>query len=74
MARGLRGRLDRIENNAQAAVGDARQLIAFARGLIEELGDGIDVELVKTPGVSLLDFFRGDVETLPFKLRIKIDE
>lgn len=47
--RGLRGRLDRLEANAHATMGAARSEMAEAvdllRGFLEELEDGITIQL-----------------------------
>ena len=76
--RGLRARLDRLEGNAHQTMNTAQGAISGVReaaeGLIEELQDGIDVELVRKPGASVFDFFQGKCDTLPFKLRIVVEE
>jgi hypothetical protein len=71
---GLRARLDRIENNAHSTMGEAKQMIAFAKGLIEEIGDGVDIELVREGEDTIMDFIQGKTNVLPFRLRLKIDE
>lgn len=47
MARGLRARLDRLEGNAHATMGDARELISFAKevlaGIEEDLDDSDEI-------------------------------
>ena len=75
---GLRGRLDRLEGNAHATMGTAKDSINLVReavlGLLDELQDGIDIEIIKRPGASLMDFFQGKTDTLPFSLRIVVKE
>jgi hypothetical protein len=76
--RGLRARLDRLEGNAHATMNTAQGAISGVReaaeGLLEELQDGIDIELVRKPGASLMDFIQGKADALPFSLRIVIKE
>ena len=75
---GLRGRLDRLEGNAHATMNTAQGTIHALReaalGLLEELQDGVEIEIVKKPGVSLMDFIQGKSDTLPFSLRVTIAE
>jgi hypothetical protein len=53
-------------------MGDARQLIAFARELLGEMEDGIDIEIVKTADGSIIDFLSGKAgAVLPFAVRVK---
>ena len=58
-------------NVAKREITDAGDLF---QGFIEELEDGVDVELERGGDATILDFLRGDADTLPIKLRIKIDE
>jgi len=69
MARGLRARLNRIEGNAHATMNAAKREISDAgdliAGLIEELQDGVKLELEiggKTLPVSLKIVLREDDE------------
>jgi hypothetical protein len=75
---GLRGRLDRLEGNAHQTMNTAQNSVVLVReaalGFLEELQDGIRLELVKDPGTNLMDFFTGKVDKLPFSVRIVIDE
>ena len=75
---GLRGRLDRLESNAHATINTAQVTIHALReaalGLLEELQDGVEIEIVKRPDASLVDFFQGRSDVLPFSLRIVIKE
>ena len=74
----LRNRLDRIENSAQSTMFNARQLIAWVReageAFVEDLSDGVRVEVIKEGDATLFDFFQGKVNVLPFKLRLVISE
>ena len=73
---GLRGRLDRLEGNAHATMGQAQFTLAAIReaalGLLEELQDGVTIEVKKTG--NLMDFFNGKMDTLPLSLRIVPEE
>ncbi len=68
---GLRDRLDRLESNAHETMNTVREAVL---GLLDELQDGVDIEIVRKPGASLLDFFQGKTDVLPFSVRIIIDE
>lgn len=69
---GLRGRLDRLEGNAHATMGQAQGTIAAIReaavGLLEDLQDGVTIEIRRTG--SIMDFFQGKTDVLPLSLRI----
>jgi|GEM_PF-1662592 len=73
---GLRGRLDRLENDAHATMGQAQFTLTAIReaalGLLEELQDGVTIEVKKTG--NLMDFFSGKTDTLPLSLRIVPEE
>ena len=75
---GLKARLDRLEGNAHQTMNTAQGSIVLVReaalGFLEELQDGVRVELVKDPNVSIMDFFTGKTQTLPFSVRIVVDE
>ena len=43
--RRLRARLDRLESHAHQTMGGADELVALAKALIEDLQDGVTVEL-----------------------------
>lgn len=69
---GLRGRLDRLEGNAHATMGQAqftlRAIREAATGLLEELEDGVTIEFRRTG--SVLDFIQGKTDVLPIAMRI----
>ena len=69
---GLRGRLDRLEGNAHQTMWTAQQAIQVLReaclGLLEELQDGVTIEVKKTG--NLMDFFSGQTDVLPLSIRI----
>ena len=49
-------------------------LIADVRDAIEEVKDGVTLELTKTGEGSMLDFFMGRIDTLPIAIRVKLRE
>lgn len=73
---GIRGRLDRLEGNAHATMNQAQVTIAALReaaiGLIEDLQDGVTVEIKRTG--SIMDFIQGKTDVLPLALRIVPEE
>lgn len=75
---GLRGRMDRLEGNAHATMGQAQGTIAAIReaavGLLEDLQDGFTVHLVRTGDATLMDFLTGKVSELPLSLRVVAEE
>lgn len=75
---GLRGRLDRLEGNAHATMGQAQFTLAAIReaavGLLEDLQDGVDVVIVRKGDATIMDFLQGKVAELPFALRLVIKE
>ena len=79
--RGLKARLNRLESHAHATMDDGQKAIfelkELVAGLIEEIEDGFELELVVDPE-SLLNLISptgtGDGRTLPFSLRVKLRE
>lgn len=75
---GLRGRLDRLEGNAHATMGQAQATISAIReaavGLLEDLQDGVTLQLVRTGDATLMDFLSGKVSELPLSLRLVAEE
>lgn len=72
---GLRRRLDRLEGQATGTMSDARLLIAMARDLVAEMGDGVEITLIrKEGGPSLMDFVAGNADEFPFSVRVTINE
>lgn len=75
---GLRGRLDRLEGNAHATMGQAQFTLAAIReaatGFLEELQDGVTVKVVRLGDASIMDFFSGKVKELPFSLQLVVEE
>ena len=75
---GLRGRLDRLENNAHSTMNTAKSAVLslqdVAEGLLEDLRDGVSVVVVRKGDASIMDFLSGKVTELPFSLRIVPEE
>ena len=75
---GLRGRMDRLEGNAHATMGQAQFTLKAIReaavGLLEDLQDGVTIQLVRTGEATLMDFLSGKVKELPLSLRLVIEE
>ncbi len=73
--RGLRARMDRVEDNAHKTMNTAQAAIFAIKqavtGFMENLEDGIDVKIHRDPGVSLMDFVSGKVSELPFHIKVK---
>lgn len=73
---GIRGRLDRLEGNAHATMGQAQFTLVAIReaavGLLEDLQDGVTIEIRKTG--NLMDFFSGKTDVLPLAIRIVPEE
>jgi hypothetical protein len=63
--------LDALEGSAQQTMGDAQGVLAVARALLDQLQDGVTIEIVKTGEASLMDFAMGKADTLPICLRLK---
>ena len=76
--RGIVARLNRLEGNAHQTMNQAQSFIAALReaslGLLEELSNGVTVEITRVSNESILDFFSGKTEKLPIGIRIIIDE
>ena len=72
--RRLRGRLDGLESGAHQTMWDSRQLLAALKDLVEDVHDGVNIQLVRQGSGSFLDFFRGKYNTLNFQVRIAIEE
>lgn len=70
--------MDRLEGNAHATMGQAQFTLKAIReaavGLIEELQDGVTVQIVRTGDATLMDFLSGKVKELPLSLRLVIEE
>jgi hypothetical protein len=66
-------------NDAQRTLGSfdqlANELSADLTEILDKLEeDGIDLELIKTGDVSLMDLVTGKADRLPFKLRVSLAE
>lgn len=71
--RRLKGRLDALQSDAHATMGEAQQLLQFAQDLVKELEDGFDVTFYRKPEAkgTLLAWFQGEIEECPVGIRIK---
>jgi hypothetical protein len=76
--RGLAARLNRLEANAHSTMNQAQSFIAALReaslGLLEEVADGITIEVTKVSDESMWDFFSGKTAKLPIGIRIVLKE
>jgi hypothetical protein len=61
------GQIQRTSNNANEA-------IDFAEALMAELMDGIGVKLVRKGEGTFMQFAMGQIDELPFELRIDLKE
>ena len=46
----------------------------FRSGLLEDLQDGVTLQLVRTGDATLMDFLSGKVSELPLSLRLVVEE
>jgi hypothetical protein len=77
-SRGLAARLNRLEANAHNTMNQAQSFIAALReallGLLEEISDGITIEVTKVSKESMWDFLTGKTAKLPIGIRIILKE
>ena len=75
---GIKGRLNAIQGHAHATMNTAQGAImaveAAALGLLDNLRDGVDITLTRKADVSLMDFFTGKAEELPFRLQVRFPD
>ncbi len=76
--RGIVGRLNRLEGNAHNTMNQAQVLIAAVKeatlGFIENLSDGITLEVTRVSTSTIWDFFRGKTAKLPIGIKIIFQE
>ena len=74
MARGIRGRLDQLQANANSTMFSAQDLIAFAKAVLADVEDGFTIKLIRTGEGSVMDFVTGQIDELPIGVRIELEE
>ena len=72
--RRLRGRLDAMQAEAQQTMGEAQLTLKALAALAEEVKDGVRLLLIREGDGTLLQFLRGEIEELPLRVKIAIEE
>lgn len=72
---GLRARLNRLEGQANQTMFTIQDAAGVLKELLQEVEDGVEIQLVKAADGSLLDFLSGPAgSAFPVAVRLKLKE